>query len=173
MTGDGTRYADADAPDLVELIARLEEEQDGLQLLRFTNDDAITLGMLVVATARREGLSITVDIRRNGHQLFHAALPGTSADNDAWIERKVRLVDRFGRASLLVRYELERSGDRVEASLGLDPLAHAAAGGSIPLVVRDVGPVGTLTVSGLPQEDDHDLVVRVLRAFLQTAGESS
>lgn len=156
-----------------ERIARLEQELNVLELAWFTNDDAIALGMVVVATARREGLTVTVDVRRNGQQLFHAALPGTSANNDAWIERKVRLVDRFGRASLLVRYDMELTGERVEAALGLDPLDYAAAGGCIPLVVRDVGAVGTLTVSGLPQEDDHDLVVRVLRAFLQTPTEAS
>jgi uncharacterized protein (UPF0303 family) len=32
--------------------------------------------------------------------------------------------------------------------------------------VRDVGVVGTVTVSGLPQAADHALVVEVLRTFL-------
>ena len=159
--------------DLAEAVVGLDKELDGLQLSRFTNDDAIALGMLVVETARREGHRVTVDLRRGGQQLFHVALPGTSADNDGWIDRKVRVVERFGRASLLVRHDLERKGERVDPSLGLDPLVYAAAGGAVPLVVRDVGPVGTLAVSGLPQEDDHDLVVRVLRAFLAAPGEQS
>jgi uncharacterized protein (UPF0303 family) len=159
--------------DLAKQVAGLEKELDGLQLSRFTNDDAIALGMLVVETARREGHRITVDIRRGGQQLFHAALPGTSADNDGWIDRKVRVAERFGRASLLVRHDLELKEERVNPSLGLDPLVYAVAGGAVPLVVRDVGPVGTLTVSGLPQEDDHDLVVRALHAFLEAPGEQS
>ena len=88
--------------DLAEPVAGLEKELDSLQFSRFTNDDAIALGMLVVETARREGLRVTVDVRRGAQQLFHAALSGTSADNDGWIDRKARVVDRFGRASLLV-----------------------------------------------------------------------
>ena len=45
----------------------------------------------------------------------------------------------------------------------------AAHGGAFPVIVRDVGVVGTVTVSGLPQEEDHRLVVAVLRAFLVLA----
>ena len=36
----------------------------------------------------------------------------------------------------------------------------------LSLIVRNVGVVGTVTVSGLPQEEDHRLVVDVLREFL-------
>lgn len=147
--------------------AGLEEELAALTLTGLTNDDAIALGTLAVATARREGLAVTVDVRRGAHQLFHAALPGTSADNDAWIDRKARVADRFGRASLLVHHDLQGR------AAGLDPALHAAVGGSVPLVVRGVGPVGTLTVSGLPHEADHDLAVRVLRAFLLLDGAGS
>jgi uncharacterized protein (UPF0303 family) len=38
--------------------------------------------------------------------------------------------------------------------------------GAFPVLVRGVGMLGTVTVSGLPQADDHRLVVDVLRAFL-------
>jgi len=45
-------------------------------------------------------------------------------------------------------------------------LQEAAHGGAFPVIVRDVGVVGAVTVSGLPQEEDHRLVVQVLRKFL-------
>ncbi|MFD0330409.1 heme-binding protein [Streptacidiphilus monticola] len=48
----------------------------------------------------------------------------------------------------------------------LDPARYAAHGGSFPLLVRGTGPVGTVTVSGLPQLDDHLFVVECLRRFL-------
>ena len=34
-------------------------------------------------------------VRRGTQQLFHAAREGTTADNDSWVERKVRVVERF------------------------------------------------------------------------------
>jgi len=48
---------------------------------------------------------------------------------------------------------------------GVSEADFAAHGGAFPIVVRGVGPVGVVTVSGLPQLDDHRLVVEVLRAF--------
>ena len=41
-----------------------------------------------------------------------------------------------------------------------------AAGGAFPIRVRGVGLVGTVTVSGLPQLEDHRLVVTTLERFL-------
>src|SRR6476661_4756929 len=81
----------AEADDLTSLIAQLQEQERRLQFTRFTNDDAWALGSLLVTMARDRELPIAIDIRRHGHQLFHAALPGTHPDNDRWIERKIRV----------------------------------------------------------------------------------
>ena len=43
---------------------------------------------------------------------------------------------------------------------------YAAHGGSFPIRVAGVGIVGAVTVSGLPQAQDHALVVEGLRDFL-------
>ena len=84
------------------LIARMEEQEQRLVFPRFDNDDAWRLGNLLAELARARQAPVTIDIRRDGQQLFHLALPGTSADNDAWIQRKVRTVDRYGHSSYLV-----------------------------------------------------------------------
>ena len=39
---------------------------------------------------------------------------------------------------------------------------YATDGGSFPLNVEGAGVVGSVTVSGLPQRDDHNLVVEAL-----------
>ena len=143
-----------------ELLAQEAE----LQFQRFDNDTALALGQALVAAARQDGLAVTVDIRRGEQQLFHAALAGTAADNDAWIERKNRVVRRFGHSSFYVGTLLE--GATMEEKFLLDGSLFAAHGGAFPVMVRDVGMVGTVTVSGLPQAEDHRLVVTVLRDFL-------
>ena len=150
-----------------DLLARLLAEEEELQFDAFTNETAWELGHALVDAARRDGLSVTVDIRRGEQQLFHYALPGTAADNDEWIERKNRVVRRFGHSTFAMR---AAEGEAFAENYLLDPTLFAAHGGAFPVIVRDVGVVGTVTVSGLPQEEDHRLVVSVLRAFLEPRG---
>jgi uncharacterized protein (UPF0303 family) len=76
------------------------------------------------------------------------------------------VVARFGHSSLAVRQASVERGTTFEDEFGLDPQRYAAHGGCVPVVVRSVGPVGTVTVSGLPQVEDHRLVVAALRAHL-------
>jgi uncharacterized protein (UPF0303 family) len=148
-------------------IAELEDQERSLQFTRFDNHDAWRLGCRLVELATTRELAVTIDIRRHGQQLFHSALPGTTPENDSWIERKIRVVDRFGASSLLVRQRLAASGQTLDEALGVDPTLYAAHGGCVPLSIRDVGVVGTVTVSGLPQLEDHLLVVEAIEGVLQ------
>jgi uncharacterized protein (UPF0303 family) len=147
-------------------LERLLREERELQFDRFDHETAWALGVALVDEARAAGAPLAVDIRRNGHQLFHAALDGTSPDNDAWLARKTRVVDRFGHSSLYVGERARQEGTTFEEQMRLDPDAYAAHGGAFPVVVRGVGVVGTIAVSGLPELEDHAFVVRVLSAFL-------
>lgn len=148
------------------LIASLQQQQRDLQFAHFDNDDAWALGVRFVEVAQLRGLPIVIDIRRFGQQLFHAALPGTTAENDSWVERKIRVVNRFSDSSYLVGRRLAASGAALDQNLGVDPIDFAAHGGSFPITIVGVGVVGTVTVSGLPQADDHALVVEVLGQFI-------
>jgi uncharacterized protein (UPF0303 family) len=147
-------------------VAELAAEEEELQFTSFTNDDAWELGSALVAVARRDGAPVAVDISRNHHRLFHVALPGATPDNDVWIERKTRVVDRFGHSTLYVRQASVERGTTFEEEFGLDPLRYAARGGAFPVIVRSVGPIGVVVVSGLPQLADHRLIVAALRAHL-------
>jgi uncharacterized protein (UPF0303 family) len=152
-------------------LEELRREEDGLALDAFDEQVAWQIGCWLVDHARRHELPVTIDLRRAGHQLFHAALPGTAADNDAWIERKVRLVMRTGHSSAYVRAMLEQQGGSIEQVLLLPEAEYAPHGGCLPIRVRGTGLVGTVTVSGLPQHEDHALVVLALRTHLGLTGE--
>jgi uncharacterized protein (UPF0303 family) len=138
-------------------------QEEALQFTTFSNDDAWALGNALVAAAREQGLAVTIDVGRGEQRLFHCALEGTAADNDEWIERKNRVVRRFGHSSYYMGVSSE---GEFNARFLLDEREFAAHGGAFPVRVRGAGVVGTVTVSGLPQEEDHRLVVSVLRDFL-------
>lgn len=158
--------------DPTELIRKLEAQERRLVLRRFGHDDAWHLGSLLVELARLREAPISVDIRRGPQQLFHYALPRATADNDAWLERKCRVVERYAESSFLVGARFRAKGTTFEASSRLDPDRYAAHGGAFPLRVEGVGVVGVIAASGLPQADDHALVVEALERFLRGGRET-
>lgn len=147
-------------------LADLAEQESTLQFTSFTNTDALALGSQLVAAAQERNAPVAIEIRRNGHQLFKVALPGATPDNDGWIARKAAVVQRFGHSSLYVRTMCEVEGTSLEETYGLNPAEYAAHGGAFPVIVRSVGPVGVIVVSGLPQLEDHQLIIDVLSDFL-------
>jgi len=159
--GDSEQPAEA----LEALIATIEGEVAELQFTRFTNDDAVALGQLLVQLGVGRNLPIAIGISKPNHILFRAALDGATPDNGFWLEAKARTSARYLTPSLLVGLQSRRNGGRFEDNPMVDPTTHAAHGGSFPLYIRGVGPVATVTVSGLPQLDDHRLVVEALRTF--------
>src|SRR2546429_8061636 len=152
--------------DLDQERERVDAEERELVFDRFTNDDALELGLLLVEKARARQLAIAIDVERSGQRLFHFAAAGTTPDNAAWIERKKNLVKRMFRSSYAVGLKLAASNKTLEDNMGPAAAEYAAHGGCFPIVVRGVGFVGTVTVSGLPQQADHDLVVEAIREFL-------
>lgn len=155
------------ATDPAALAAELEDQERRLVLDRFTHDDAWRLGTLLRHLAVGRQAPVAVDITRGAQRLFHCALPGSSADNDDWIERKRRVVERYAASSYLVGTRFRAKGTTFEASSRLDPARFAAHGGSFPIRVIGVGVVGTVTVSGLPQAEDHAMVVAALEALVR------
>ncbi|WP_328582118.1 heme-degrading domain-containing protein [Streptomyces sp. NBC_00370] len=147
-------------------VEEIEAQERELVLPHFTYEDAWRLGGLLAEAARAAEAPVAIDIRRGAQQLFHCALPGSSADNDAWIDRKRRVVERYGESSLLVGSRFRAKGSTFEESSRLDPDAYAAHGGSFPIAVRGAGVIGTVTVSGLPQTADHAMVVAALTQLL-------
>ena len=149
-----------------ELLKKLLGEEQELQFTHFNELIAWQLGSQMVERAMRENLPVTIDITRGQQQLFHFSMPGTSADNDEWVKRKVRLVNRFGHSSFYMGQLLKHKGKTIEQSYLISESEFAAHGGCFPIIVKGTGVVGTITVSGLPQEEDHKLVIEALRNYL-------
>lgn len=147
--------------------AQIHQELPALTLTRFTNDDAWEAGKWAVGTARERGLAVTIDIRRGDHQLFHAALANTSADNDSWVERKIRSVRRFAIPSL----RIGQLHPDFNNQTGLPRSEYVADGGCVPVLIDNVGPVGTITVSGLTETEDHVFALEIIDFLRKSANQ--
>lgn len=150
---------------IAEDIAAIIRQETELRLPSFDNDTAWTLGLILRDLALARNHAIVIDIRRFGqpHQpLFYTALRGTTPDNARWVQRKSNVVARFHRSSYQVGLHLEQNKMTFADRYSLPDADYAAHGGSFPLHVTGAGIIGSLTVSGLPQREDHNLVVEAL-----------
>jgi uncharacterized protein (UPF0303 family) len=156
------------ASDDTPTIDVLEAQERDLVLRRADLGTLHELGRQMAQVAAERELPIVIQIRAGGRLVYVTALPGSTASNDDWAPSKARIAQRFEHSSLLVRLLHERDGNDVNAVHGLSWERYRAHGGAFPLRVRDVGMIGTVVVSGLPQLEDHAFVVEQLEAFLAT-----
>ncbi len=152
--------------ELDNIIAQVQEQEKTLLFDSFGSEAALEIGMLLVERAKAEKLAITVDVTKGGQVLFRHALAGTSPDNDHWVRRKTATVYRFYRSSYGFGLRLKNEGMTLQ-QFGASEMDYCLFGGAFPVTVRGAGIVGTVTVSGLSEEDDHGLVVWAIREYLE------
>jgi len=68
--------------EYTELLTELLQQEEEIQFSGFNNDMAFAVGTALLDAARSTGKGVTIDIARNGQQLFHFAMQGTSLGND-------------------------------------------------------------------------------------------
>jgi uncharacterized protein (UPF0303 family) len=147
-------------------IAALKIQEQRLVFDRLDEDTAWALGSQMRERALARKLPLVLDIRVSAKPLFYVALPGTTPENPDWVRRKVNTVYRFEACSYRIALEYKQRGASFDPARGIDPMNFAAAGGGFPIRVGGLV-VGAVTVSGVPQRDDHDFVAESLAAFLK------
>jgi uncharacterized protein (UPF0303 family) len=148
-----------------EDIEKIAGQERALRLAKFDARVAWELGTLIRTMAEERGLSVVIDVRRFNQPLFYSALEGTTPDNPEWVRRKSNVVARYHRSSYAVGLSWKLKGQTLEER-GHASADFAPHGGAFPLHVEGAGIVGCVTVSGLPQRADHELVVEALCAML-------
>ena len=149
-----------------QLVEHIGKQEKQLQFASFSFETAHAIGAALVARAKADALPLVVDVTRAGHCLFHVALPGATPDNAEWVLRKNRVVSRFHHSSLYMGAFCRVEGVTLEEKFLLPENTYAPHGGAFPITIRDTGVIGSVTVSGLPQLDDHALVTEVLATFV-------
>jgi uncharacterized protein (UPF0303 family) len=142
-----------------------------LELDSFSLNDAIELGDLAKNIGRTRGLPIAVEVRLGDWTIYHASLPGSTAENQWWIDRKARVVMLKHHSTMYERVLAQERGVDWHKENNLLDETHAIHGGGLPLITKNEGFVGVLLISGLPQVEDHLLGVEVLTEFLARKGE--
>jgi uncharacterized protein (UPF0303 family) len=148
-------------------IAQLKIQEQSLQFQSFTEQDAWNLGEAMRAAATAKKYPFVIDIRSAGRKLFYTALSGSVPENENWVRRKINIVMSKHKSSYHIGREIAQNGKTLDQTMGFNPIDIAPHGGCFPIIIKNVGVVGTVTVSGIPQRDDHNFVVEHICAFLK------
>lgn len=151
-------------------LGRIARQERELQWTSFNEEDAWQLGSTLRELAVERQLAIVIDIRRfaphlgnlPGAPLFYTALHGTSPANSEWARRKANLVARLHRSSYAIGLGLKQNNTTLQERQALPDSDYASHGGAFPITLVGTGVIGSVTVSGLAQRDDHELVVEAL-----------
>lgn len=144
----------------------LRAQEAVLVFPRFDEAAAFSIGSAIRERALAENLPIIIDIQLWDRPLFYAALPGSTAINANWARRKRNVVRLFSRSSYRLVLEKDRPDRTFPIGEGLDPADHVLAGGGFPITVAGAGVIGAIAVSGLPERQDHGIVVAALCEYL-------
>ena len=151
---------------VIEDIAVIEQQEKALRFTAFDADTAWKLGSIMRSKLLERAAGGTVEIEVAGQVLFACTTVGATPGQADWIRRKRNTVRRFARSSYAIGRALERDGDTLLTRHALEIEDYAAHGGGFPIFVVGVGCIGSVIVSGLPQRDDHGLVVSAVAQVL-------
>jgi uncharacterized protein (UPF0303 family) len=147
-------------------LACIAEQERRLRFQHFDEDTAWALGSRLRTLAAARCASVTIEVRLARETVFFCAMPGTAPANADWTRRKRNTTELLARSSYAVGLSLRRDQASLQTSMGLPERDYASHGGSFPILTAGSGCIGSVTVSGLPQRDDHWLVAEALAAML-------
>lgn len=150
---------------------QLLNEEQTLILPSLEISDALEIGEIAKSLSMERKLPVAIEVRLGDWIIYHASLPGSTSENQGWIDRKARVVMLKHHSTIYERVSGEERGVDWHKENNLLDETHAIHGGGLPLITNNEGFVGALLISGLPQVDDHLLGVEVLTEFLARRGE--
>jgi uncharacterized protein (UPF0303 family) len=149
----------------------LLSEENHLKLPDLSVASALEIGEIAKSFGVMRDLPIAVEVRLGNWIIYHASLPGSTVENQWWIDRKARVVLLKHHSTMYERVLAQERGVDWHKENNLLDETHAIHGGGLPLITKGDGFVGVLLISGLPQVEDHLLGVEVLTEFLARKGE--
>ena len=134
-----------------------------IELDSFSNRIAFDMGVKIIDLAKSRNQHITVEVCRLNHTIFLYVDDTLPVDKHNWLRRKANIARQFEESSLSVKNDLKEGNMNLEKTFGLDEKDFLAKGGAIPIFVKNGGMIAIITVSGLHDEEDHNIIIEALK----------
>lgn len=147
-----------------ELLKILEKQEEILVFDKFTNEDALKLGILLTEISKNTPGPLSYRVFLGDTIVFQYAMEGDAETRFGWTYRKYQLIKKTGHSSMHGKVRamfLSELQDLCEQSD-----IYGFGCGGFPIIVKGQGIVGAVAVSGLPDPADHLYVVEALEKML-------
>ncbi len=151
--------------EIREIEKRCIEEEELYRFDAFSQTEAMKLGSFIYEKSRGLPKPVAIEIRINRFTVFCFYPDGTNENNRLWLEAKAKTVDMTQKSSLHFWADVQLSGSSPEKKR-MPEKEYACCGGGFPLIVKNIGVVGTICVSGLPHMEDHKLIIDSLKEYM-------
>ncbi|MEJ8305846.1 Gfo/Idh/MocA family oxidoreductase [Saccharibacillus sacchari] len=160
---DAVRAGLTYTPECLDVLA---EQEELLQYEAFGSKEALELGNTIVELAGEYDREIAVSIFRESDELviFQYIMDSKAARNVGYMEGKRRAALLTGHSSVWMHVDHELNGAWSEAMANIPH--YVPSGGAFPIRVNGEW-AATLSLSGLREGRDHELVIRALSRVLK------
>ena len=146
----------------VEDIIKQENEAT---LNHFTLSDIDKLNDCIRDVAKENYDNVVVEMFKNDRLVFFHAGKNTTSENNLWARKKYNVVKQYDHSSLFEKYNYNQDNDIYYKESGFSPKNYAIVGGGFPINVKSVGTCGILVISGLTDEEDHEVCFNALKSL--------
>ena len=147
------------------ILDKLEKQEKELRFDSVSFSLLHEIGESILKRAREMGGSVYVMIRVAGDVVYASAMDGTTGNNVQWARRKANTSELAGKSSMHDGL-INKARGRQLSERGLSYLDYTEEGGSFPIILTSGVVIGSITVSGMKSEEDHQMIADVLSAFL-------
>ena len=146
------------------LLRLLEQQEADLVFDSFDRRDALRLGTMLSETALGFRFPLTVRIFMGDIIAYQFAMARGEENRFGWTLRKYALLKATGHASMHGKVRMELMHELSDFAEHQDIYGFGC--GAFPITVKDQGIIGAAVVSGLPDPEDHILVVHAIETML-------
>ena len=146
-------------PKLLEII---EKQEELLCFNKFDNRDALKLGVMIAEKVKESERPVAIKIYLEKILVFQYTMKGKEISHYSWAERKNQMVSATGHSSMYVMLQNEHLGKWTEFE---DDETKAFACGGFPIKLKSGVIIGTVSISGLVDPKDHEVIVSALAEY--------
>ncbi len=153
------------------MLEEITKEEELFIFNRFDAAIAYKIGNFITKKASKENLPIIIDISTPLQTLYHFANIGSTTNNERFIERKRNTVMLFWHSTRWVSAKVNHDIVAMHQKYGTNDKDHTILHGGFPIHVKHQGVIGAICVSGLKQEEDHQLVLDGLNNYFKSKND--